>query len=167
MQDNQLISTQTQEENSLLAQNLAAEIKLNDPALSTTYGTDAMRNISRFADTLLEQVRAKDAGPIGESLGALLGQVQEFDPRSIADAKPHPLAGIPIIGRLFDDRQRSITNFNTLAGQVDAIALKLEDAMTSLLRDIEVLEQLYDLNRDFHNDLALYIEAGQLRLQQA
>ncbi len=167
MQNNEIINSRTTPETNALAENLAAEIQLNDPALSTTYGAEAMRNISRFADTMLEQVRAKDSGHIGESLGELLDEVKDFDPRSIVDEKPSPLAKIPLIGSLFNKRARSVVKFNTLAGQVDAIALKLEDAMTSLLRDIEVLEQLYDLNRDFHNELALYLEAGQLRLNRA
>ena len=165
---NEIISNQTSsEETAAVARKLAEEIRLDDPALSTTYGTDAMRNISKFADTLLKQVSSKDTGPVGESLNVLLGQVKEFDPRSIADERPSPFTRLPFIGHLFDNRQRTVLNFNTLSGQVDAIAFKLEEAMTSLLRDIEVLEQLYALNRDFHNDLALYLEAGQIRLQQA
>ena len=168
MPNDEIIASQsTPEEAGKKAEALAAEIKLNDPSLTTTYGTETMRNISRFADTLLKQVRAKDAGQIGESLNSLLGQVKEFDPRSLADAKPSALERIPLIGSLFNNRKRSLTRFKTLSGQVDAIAIKLEDTMTSLLRDIEVLEQLYDLNRDFHNELAVYLEAGQIRLKKA
>ena len=167
MQTNESLSETPPEETAKKADELAAQIRLDDPSLGTTYGTETMRNISLFADTLLEQVKAKNTGQVGENLNTLLDQVKEFDPRSMADARPNALERIPLIGGLFNNRERSLAKFKTLSGQVDAISIKLEDTMTGLLRDIEVLEQLYNLNRNFHNDLSIYLEAGRICLEKA
>lgn len=167
MQNNGLLNETSPKEATKKAEELAAQIRLDDPSLGTTYGTETMRNISHFADTLLEQVKAKNSDQVGENLNSLMGQVREFDPRSMADARPNALERIPLIGGIFNHRERSLAKFKTLSGQVDAISLRLEDTMTGLLRDVEVLEQLYNLNRSLHNELSIYLEAGQIRLEKA
>ena len=149
------------------AKEIAESITLSDPNLSTTYGTDTMRNISRFADTMLEQVKVKDSGQVGQTLSSLLGQVKEIDLRGIAGSKKGFLASLPVVGSLFNPVERYVNNFQTVSDQVEAIAGKLEDSMTGLLYDIEVLEQLYQHNKEFHEELSVYIAAGKMRLQKA
>ncbi len=149
------------------AKEIAENITLSDPNLSTTYGTDTMRNISRFADTMLEQVKVKDSGQVGQTLSSLLGQVKEIDLRGIAGSKKGFLASLPVVGSLFNPVERYVNNFQTVSDQVEAIAGKLEDSMTGLLYDIEVLEQLYQHNKEFHEELSVYIAAGKMRLQKA
>ncbi len=146
---------------------LAGSIDLRDPGLSVTYGTKTMADISKFADDLLSRVRAKDAGPVGDTLTELLLRVKDLNLAEINRDKPGFLESLPVIGSLFSSVQRSVAKFDTLAGQVDSIALKLDEAMVGLLRDIEILEQLYAHNRNFHNELTLHIAAGKQRLDQA
>lgn len=148
------------------AQALAKNIDLSDQSLSVTYGADTMKNIAAFADSMLERVRAKDAGPVGETLTDLLLKVKGVDLTAI-NQKPGFLERIPVIGSLFNTVERSVTKFNTLAGQVEGVTAKLDEAMVGLLKDIEILEQLYGHNREFHNELSVYIAAGQKRLEQA
>ncbi len=145
---------------------LASSINLTDPAVSITYGTQTMSSIAQFADSLLGQVRAKDAGPLGENLTNLLVTVKDLDVDGLT--KPAGfLENLPVIGSLFNKAERTLTKYQTLSGQIDGIVQKLDDSMVSLLRDIEVLEQLYLRNAEFHNDLALHIAAGKQRLEKA
>jgi len=146
---------------------LAKSIDLNNQSLSITYGADTMQEIARFADSMLSRVRAKDAGPVGETLTDLLLKVKDIDLSALAKDNRGFLERIPLIGSLFNAAQRSLARFNTLAGQVEQIASKLDEAMIGLLRDIEVLEQLYDHNKNFHENLSVYIAAGKERLEKA
>lgn len=146
---------------------LAKNINLSDQSLSITYGAETMKNIAEFADCMLSRVRAKDAGPVGETLTDLLLKVKGVDISAITSAKPGLLERIPLIGSLFSTVERSVARFNTLAGQVEDVSAKLDEAMVGLLKDIEVLEQLYDHNREFHNELSVYIAAGKERLEKA
>ena len=163
MQDNPRLPAEQEKR----AKEIAEEIQLTDPNLSTTYGTDTMRNISRFADTMLEQVKVKDSGQVGETLSTLLAQVKEIDLRGVAGSPKGFLASLPLVGSLFNPVERYVNNFNTISDQIEAVAGKLEDSMTGLLYDIEVLEQLYQHNKEFHDELSVYIAAGKMRLKKA
>lgn len=143
------------------------EIDFNDPTLSIGYGARTMNEISQFADSLLGNVRVKDSGPVGASLVDLMGKIKSIDIGGIANQKKGFLASLPLIGSLFDTVGRTVAQFDTLLGQVESISHKLEDAMFSLLKDIEILEQMYGHNRTFHEDLSAYIAAGEKRLEQA
>ncbi|MDR0339775.1 MAG: toxic anion resistance protein [Desulfovibrio sp.] len=145
---------------------LAASINLDDPSLTLTYGAQTMTEISRFADDLLGRVRARDAGPVGETLTDLLVKVKDANTDGL-NQSPSFMERLPLVGPLFNSAQRSIARFNTLAGQVEAISGKLDASMVGLLKDIEVLEQLYEHNRVFYENLTLYIEAGEARLDEA
>ena len=145
---------------------LAESINLADPALSITYGTRTMNSIAQFADSLLGQVRVKDAGPLGENLTSLMLTVKDLDVDGLS--KPGGfLERMPLIGGLFNKVDRTLARYQTLTGQIDGIVKRLDASMLSLLRDIEVLEQLYQKNAEFHNDLVLYIAAGKKRLEKA
>ncbi|MDR3213016.1 MAG: toxic anion resistance protein [Azoarcus sp.] len=148
------------------ARALAGTIDLSDQSLSITYGADTMKNIAAFADSMLERVRAKDAGPVGDTLTDLLLKVKGMDISAI-NKKPGLLERLPLIGSLFGSVGRSIAQFDSLAVQVQGVAAKLDEAMVGLLKDIEVLEQLYGHNREFHDELSIHLVAGRARIEKA
>ena len=145
----------------------AAEIDFNDPSLTLSYGSKTMNEIAKFADSLLGNVRIKDSGPVGESLAELMLKVKDVDLTQIAKPEKSFWESLPLVGGLFDSMQRTVAQFDTVLAQVEGISEKLEDAMLSLLKDIEVLDQLYAHNKNFYEDLSAYIQAGEARLEQA
>ncbi len=146
---------------------IARAINFDDPALTIQYGAKTMNEIAKFADSLLGNVRVKDSGPVGESLQELMLKVRDIDVTEIASPKKSALASIPFIGSLFGSVEKTLARFDTLLDQVEGISAHLEDAMLGLLKDIQVLEQLYGYNQAFYEDLTATIMAGERRLQQA
>ncbi len=146
---------------------IAANIDFADPSLTIAYGARTMTDIAKFADGLLAQVRARDSGPVGQVLSSLLGRLKDLDIAETAGQEPGWTARLPVLGKLFDPMTRAQARFNTLADGVDNVVVSLQTAMTRLMRDIEVMEQLYDLNREFHHELTVDIAAGHMRLEQA
>ena len=146
---------------------IAKQIDLNDPTLTITYGAQTMTEIAKFADSLLERVRAKDAGPVGETLTDLMVKVKDINIEELSQDNQGILERLPLIGGLFNSMEKTMARFQTLTTQVEGISNKLDDAMVGLLRDVEVLEQLYVHNEHFYEDLSAYIEAGKQRLAQA
>ena len=144
-----------------------AEIDFSNPTMSISYGARTMDEISKFADTLLANVRVKDSGPVGQGLSELMLKVKDVDIDSIATSQKGFLASLPLIGHLFGNIERTVARFDTVLNQVEAISGKLEEAMLGLLKDIEVLEQLYGHNKNFYEDLSAYIDAGEKRLADA
>lgn len=167
MENNQVISLENTEIPATKIQEALKEIDFKDPTLTISYGTKTMEGISKFADSILSNVRVKDSGEVGAQLSTLLQNVKGVDIQSIASPKKSILQYIPFIGGLFDKVSSTIAQFDTVSEQIDGIAGKLDDAQMNLLKDIEVLEQLYDKNKDFYGDLSAYIKAGEQRLEEA
>ena len=144
----------------------ASEIDFKDPSLTLSYGSKSMDAIAKFADSILSRVKVKDSGEIGGELSTLLGKVRGVNVGAIAE-KPSGLASIPVIGKLFDRTEAVMSKFSTVSEEIGKIKEKLEDSQLSLLKDIEVLEQLYARNGEFYQDLTAYIEAGRAELERA
>lgn len=142
---------------------LINKIDITDPMLSISYAANTMGNISRFSESLMQQVRAKDAGVIGEQLTDLLMKVKSVD-LTVFDTKQSFLASFPLIGKLFSTIQRTLLEYQTLAQQVDTVSKKLESAMMELLRNISTLEQLFIRNREYFQQITLHIIAGKQKL---
>lgn len=146
---------------------LVADLDLNESSAVMAYGAKPMGEIARFADTLLSNVKAKDAGEIGNQLSELVLSIRGYDPLSAEEKASGFLASLPLIGGLFRSVEKARINHQTLTQQVDGIAGHLDQSMIKLLRDIETLEQLYARNFEFYKDITLYIEAGKQRLAYA
>lgn len=146
---------------------LAKTIDFDDPNLTVSYGSKTMNEIARFADDLLSNVRVRDAGPVGQSLETLMDKVRGLDVSEMARPKRSALSSLPLIGGLFNSVEKTLARFDTVLDQVEAIADRLEESMYALLKDVQVLEQLYNLNRSFHDELSTAIAAGEKRLAEA
>lgn len=144
-------------------ENIISTINIVDPALSISYGAQTMGEISRFSSSMLDRVKAKDAGMVGEELTNLRVKVREFDVGSI-DKKKSFWASIPLIGRMFSTVDNALAQFETLNTQVEKIAARLDDAMVGLLRDSETLEQLFQHNKKSYYEMNLYIMAGRKKI---
>lgn len=140
-------------------------INFDDPSLSSSYGSEIMNKIAQFSDTLLQGVQMKDAGLAGEQLSALLQKVRGSD-FSLASSKGG-LASLPIIGRLFDKSRSLMTRYKSVAEEITEICSALEDAQLKLLKDVEILEQLYIHNSQFYGELSACIEKGERELDSA
>lgn len=145
----------------------AAQIDFANPTLTISYGTKTMDEIAKFADSILSNVRVKDSGEVGAQLTSLMSSVKEIKVEEIASHKKGFFESLPLIGGLFDKVKDTVARFDTVSKQIDLIAEKLDDAQINLLKDIQVLEQLYKHNSDFYGELSAYITAGEQRLDEA
>ncbi|KMW72147.1 Tellurite resistance protein [Photorhabdus luminescens subsp. luminescens] len=145
---------------------LIEKIDISQPAAVISYGAKPMGGIARFADTLLENVRTKEADEVGQKLSDLVMFIREHDALSPEEKSSRFLRKLPLIGGIFKKVERTMIDQKTLTQQVDTIATHLDSAMLNLLRDITVLDQLYDRNLSFYKEISLYVEAGKQKLQQ-
>jgi len=144
---------------------IAAQIDITDPVLSIAYGAKTLNAMSRFNESLMQEVRAKDAGEVGAQLTDLLSKVKGID-LTVFEQKKSLLASVPLLGKLFNKVERTLLEYQTLAGQVDTLSEKLQNTITELLRNIATLEQLFIRNRDYFKDISLHILAGKKKIAQ-
>ncbi len=125
------------------------------------YGSCAQKNISEFSDAALNSVRTKDLGEVGDVLGDL---VVELKGLNFSPEEKKGLKG------LF---KKSTTNIASLKAQydkaevnVDKIVESLEGHEVTLMKDITLMDRMYDRNEEYMKELTMYILAGKLRIEE-
>ncbi|MCD6322319.1 MAG: toxic anion resistance protein [Clostridiales bacterium] len=140
---------------------IAESIDIKDSQAIIEYGVGAQSDIADFSDTVLNQVRSKDAGFAGEALNELMVNVKEIDVDSLSGNTTNGL-----FKRFSRKVKKFIGRYNKLSVQIDSIVEKLETTRDSLFRDVELLDHLYDKNYDYLKELDIYIAAGDMRIQE-
>lgn len=140
------------------------QINIEDAQTIITYGVGAQREVSSFSDSILREVRNKDSGYIGGILGNLVMKINEVDVNSLG--KDSFWAKIPVIGNLLSSVRKFITRYEKLSTQIENIAYELDTARVQMLRDITLLDALYNRNLEYMKNLELYIAAGEMKLEE-
>ena len=138
-------------------------VDLTDPNMVIQYGLPAQSKIAAFADSLLADLRTKDADAAGVAMTELLAKVRELDVDGLT--KGSKGSRIPLVGRFVDRVKRFDANYQKLSVTVDKLLTALERARMGLLKDVTVLDKMYELNLDHLRQLDLYIAAGQEMLR--
>ncbi|MGD9503877.1 MAG: toxic anion resistance protein [Syntrophobacteraceae bacterium] len=146
-------------------QGIVQGINVKDSQAVILYGVETQKKIALFADNVLNQVRAKDAGYVGEILTELMFKVKDVNVEGLTGSK-RGLSAIPIIGKFFDEARRFLARYEKLSTQVDAVIDKLDKARMGLLKDVSVLDRLYQINAEYFRDLTLLIAAGEMKLKE-
>mgnify|MGYP000905349841 CR=1 FL=1 len=142
---------------------LSAAIDVTDAQAVLSFGLPAQSRIAGFADSLLSDVRNKDAGLGGEALTDLLGKVRELDVDALGAGGKSRL---PLFGRFANTFDRFASRYQKVASSIDRIVDALERSRMALLKDITVLDKMFELNLDYIRQLDLYIAAGEKTLRE-
>ena len=138
----------------------AKQIDLNDSNQVLQYGVAAQKNIADFSETALNKVKTKDMGEIGDMVSSLLVELKTFD-----EPEKKGFAG------LFKKANTNVEIMKAKYGKaeenVDRIAGELEKHKLTLMKDVAVMDQMYDKNLEYFKQLTMYILAGQKKLTEA
>lgn len=138
-------------------------IDVTDTQAVLQYGIQAQSSISGFSDTVLSQIRSKDSGHVGEVLSDLMIKVKELDVDSLGENE-----GFfnKMFGNVKAKAKKFVVQYDKLSVQIDKIIDELEKARMQLLKDITLLDGLYDKNLEYMHQLDVYILAGSLKLTE-
>lgn len=137
----------------------AAQIDLHNSQQILTYGAAAQKNIADFSQGALETVRTKDMGQVGEMLSELVAQLSSIEP----EEKKKGLAGL--FQRAGDSMEKLKVQYSKAETNVDRITEALEKHQLTLMKDIAVLDQMYEKNLQYFKELTMYILAGQQKMK--
>ena len=147
----------TEEERKMVA-DFAEQIDITDSAVVLQYGAAAQKNIASFSENALNGVRTKDLGAIGDSLSNLVVELKNF---GVEEKKG-------ILG-FFQKKRNQLealkANYAKAESNVDKIVDVLEGHQVTLMKDIAMLDQMYELNTKYYKELTMYILAGKKRLE--
>lgn len=149
----------TEAERSQIAE-FAGQIDITDSTAIIQYGAGPQQKIADFSDSALKTVRTDELGEAGEMISKLIGELKTFS-KDIDDAGKF---------RLFRSlKKRAATlkaKYSKCETSVNDIVTVLDGHQVTLLKDINVLDQLYDRNLTNFKELSMYILAGKQKLQQ-
>ena len=143
---------------------LAAQIDISDSQSVIQYGNLAQSEISKFSDAMLDQIRAKDSGEVGEALTELLVKVQDVNVDAI-DPNQKGFSFSKLFGGLKKETQKFISRYDKISVQIEKIIDQLDRAKLQLIRDITTLDTMYEKNLEYLKQLDIYIMAGTLKLK--
>jgi len=133
-------------------------VDVRDTQMVIQYGLPAQSKLATFADSLLADIRTKDTGEAGEALAELLTKVKELDVDGLAAGSPG--SRIPLVGRFLDSFKKFNNRYKKVSTNVERLLDGLERARMGLLKDVTVLDKMYELNLEYLGQLDLYIAAG-------
>ncbi|MFR3530699.1 MAG: toxic anion resistance protein, partial [Lachnospiraceae bacterium] len=138
------------------------QIDLTDSQMLMQYGSGAKQNIADFSENILNNVRNKDTGYIGELMTGLVTSVQGLDFESLEKE-----SGIMGIFKKAEAKvKRFMMQYEKLEVQVDKIEGKLDEARMEMLKDIGMLDSMYEKNLSYFRQLQLYIVAGEEKMRE-
>jgi uncharacterized protein YaaN involved in tellurite resistance len=140
-----------------------AQIDLQDSNSILFFGTAAQCDVTAAADEMLEGVRNKDTGPAGQALGEMVSTLRGF---SADELDPNRRGWLSrLLGRS-QPIARVLQRYEAVRGQIEGISNRLDHHTSALMKDVGMLDRLYEKTLDYFNQLAVYIAAGEEALRR-
>ncbi len=143
-----------------MVDDFAAQIDLTNTQLVLQYGAGSQKKIADFSETALSSVRTKDMGEIGSLLTNVVAELKNFD-----EEEEKGFLGI------FKKKSNQLANlkakYDKAEVNINKICEAMENHQITLLKDVAMLDKMYDLNLNYFKELSMYILAGKQKLEQA
>ena len=136
------------------------KIDIRDTNQVLQYGAAAQKSVASFSENALNNVRSKDMGEIGEDLSRLVVELKGFG----EEDEKKGLFGL--FKKASNKLETMKAQYSKVEANVDKIAKNLENHQITLLKDVAMFDQMYELNLKYYKELTMYILAGKKRLNQ-
>ena len=148
------------EEEKKVVEEFSKKIDITDSNQVMSYGSAAQKNIASFSENALKNVRTQELGEIGEDLASLVVEL-----RTMNEDEKKGLFGL--IQKKKHDIEAMKASYAKAEVNVDKIVEKLESHQVTLMKDIAMFDQMYELNLKYYKELTMYIIAGKKSLEAA
>ena len=148
------------EEERKMVEEFSSKIDLRNSAAIMQYGVGAQKKLADFSEKALENVRTKDMGEVGDMIAGLVAQLQDFD----AEEEEKGLFGF--FKKQVNKAAALKAKYDKAEVSVDKICGSLEQHQVQLMKDMAMLDKMYELNLTYFKELSMYILAGKKRLEE-
>ncbi|MCR4599194.1 MAG: toxic anion resistance protein [Acetatifactor sp.] len=144
-----------------MVDDFAAQIDISNTQQVMQYGSGSQKKIADFSESALGNVRTKDMGEIGKMLTDVVAELRSFEDEEDKG----------FFGNLFKKSTAKIADmkakYDKAEVNVNKICKVMEGHQVTLLKDIAMLDKMYDLNMNYYKELSMYILAGKQKLEHA
>ncbi|MBR6949757.1 MAG: toxic anion resistance protein [Bacilli bacterium] len=138
------------------------KIDVFDSTQILQYGAPAQSKISEFSDSILEGVKTKNTGDVGELLADLVGQIKSFD----ASIDGNNKGLFKIFSNVKKEINTIIAKYSKIETNINTIEKGLDKNKIQLLKDISTFDEMYEKNLEYFKEISLYIIAGEKKLDE-
>lgn len=142
-----------------MVEDFARQINLDDSAAILRYGSGTQKKMADFSETALEKVKTKDLGEVGDLIAGVVNELKGFDA-----TEEKGLFGFFKKGK--NKLETLKTKYAKVETNVENICKVLEGHQIQLLKDIAVLDKMYEANLVYFKELTMYIMAGKKKLEE-
>ena len=157
----QVEDTPLSPEEQKMVNDFAEKIDITNSQMVLQYGAASQKKLSDFSETALSRVKTKDMGETGELITNLISELQGFD---AATEQPKGIFGF--FKKTSNSIEQLKTRYDSADKNVERIKAQLEDHQVTLMKDITVLDKMYELNLVYFKELTMYILAGKKKLAE-
>lgn len=136
------------------------KIDLTNTNIVLQYGAGAQKKITNFSEKTLEGIKTEELGEIGDLLSNVVTELKSIDEKEEQ--------GILGLWKKQTQKVEKVrTKYRSAEGNVQKIVKVLEGHQIQLLKDVAMMDELYELNEQYFKELSMYIEAGERKLQRS
>ncbi len=154
--DDRLLS----EEEKQAVEAFAKKIDITDSNQVLQYGAAAQKNVAGFSENALSNVRSKDLGEVGQALSELVVELKQF-----GQGEEEKKGIFGFFKKSANKLEAMKAQYSKVETNVDRIVRQLEQHQVTLLKDIAMFDQMYELNLKYYKELTMYILAGKKKLE--
>ena len=149
----------TPEEQAMVDQ-FAEKIDITNSQQVLQYGSACQKKIGDFSEAALSKVSTKDLGEVGDMITSLIGELKSFD---AGEEEKKGILGF--FKKKGDQLDAMKMKYNKAETNVEKIQSMLEGHQVQLLKDIAMLDKMYEMNMVYYKELTMYILAGKKKLE--
>ncbi len=142
-----------------MVDDFSKKIDVTNSQMVLEYGSAAQKSVASFSENALSSVRNKDLGEVGETLTSLVVEIKDF-----GEEEKKGLFGM--FKKAGNKLEVMKAQYGKVEQSVDKIARELEQHQITLMKDIAMFDQMYELNLKYYKELTMYILAGKKRLAE-
>ena len=143
-----------------MVEEFAAKIDLHSSNMILQYGAGAQKKMADFSETALENVRTKDLGEVGEMLAGVVSELRTLE------EEEEDKGFFSFFKKSGNKLANMKAKYEKAEGNVERICDALESHQIQLLKDIAMLDKMYELNVTYFKELSMYIAAGKRKLEE-
>ena len=145
---------------------ISKSLVVGDTNSILNYGSDVQSKLSSFSSELLGNVRNIDTGEIGGIIQDLLGELNVIKIEEDRTPLMRFLENIPIIKNLISNSKKILDKYDKVSNNIDNIMVKMDKGRSSLLKDIKVLDTMFEKNVNFIDDIESYIIGAKMKMDE-
>ena len=141
-------------------EDFSKQIDISNTTGIMNYGVGTQKKLADFSEKAIDNVRTKDMGQVGDMITDLVTQLKNFE---VAEDEK----GLKALFKKSANRIEGMkAKYSKVETNVETIANELERHQVTLMKDVELLDRMYDLNLNYYKELTMYILAGKKRLEE-